>query len=145
MMELASTETRRLIAAAGLEAMLRSDGALELYESRAEFEASLRAWQAREAAGIACRHLDGAGIAQLQPGLSPRFTHGTFVPGWQSIADPYEYAKALADRVVERGGRIVRAEVRGPGHRLWAWVRASLLRARDLADDARCGVERGPR
>ena len=113
MMELASTETRRLIAAAGLDAMLRSDGALELYESRAEFEASLPAWQAREAAGIACRHLDAAGIAQLQPGLSPRFTHGTFVPGWQSIADPYDYAKALADRVVEWGGRIVRAEVRG--------------------------------
>ena len=36
----------------GLNApVLRSDGALELYESRAEFEASLGAWQAREAAG----------------------------------------------------------------------------------------------
>ncbi|MEF2550757.1 FAD-binding oxidoreductase [Aurantimonas sp. A2-1-M11] len=113
MMDLASTETRRLVAMAGLDAMLRSDGALELYESRAEFEASLPSWRARAAARIGFRHLEGAAIAELQPGLSPIFTHATFVPGWQSIADPYDYARALADRVVEGGGRIVRAEVTG--------------------------------
>ena len=38
--------------------MLREDGSLELYESEAEFQASLPGWAARDRFGIAYRHLE---------------------------------------------------------------------------------------
>ncbi len=91
--------------------MLRKEGNLQVYESDAEFRAWLPGWQAREAHGIAFRHMSAAEMAELQPGLAPRFLRGTFTPGWYSIADPKLFTLALADRFTAGGGRIERAEV----------------------------------
>jgi D-amino-acid dehydrogenase len=52
-------------------------------------------------------------MADLQPGLSPRFVRGTFTPGWYSISDPKLFTLALADRFTGQGGRILRADVTG--------------------------------
>ncbi|MBN7756666.1 FAD-binding oxidoreductase [Nitratireductor aquimarinus] len=91
---------------AGLTGMLRREGQLQVYEGAREFRASLSGWQAREAAGIAFRHLEGDEIAEYQPGLSPRFTHATFTPGWATIDDPKDYTLALAERFRANGGEI---------------------------------------
>jgi D-amino-acid dehydrogenase len=93
--------------------MLRKKGNLQVYESEAELRASLPGWDARTAHGIEFRHMSAEEMVSLQPGLSPRFTHGTFTPGWWSIADPMDYVLALADRFRARGGTILRAEVTG--------------------------------
>ncbi|MFC7398033.1 NAD(P)/FAD-dependent oxidoreductase [Chelatococcus sp. GCM10030263] len=111
LMRLAAGETMALIGRAGLTAMLRPNGNLELYESDEELTAALRGWEARKAEGIEFEHLRGEAIAALQPGLSPRFKVATFVPGWKNIADPFDFARALARRVEKRGGRFRRAEV----------------------------------
>lgn len=50
-------------------------------------------------------------MADLQPGLSPRFTHGTFTPEWYSISDPKLYTLKLAERFRAEGGQIERAEI----------------------------------
>ncbi|MCE7029803.1 NAD(P)/FAD-dependent oxidoreductase [Jiella avicenniae] len=112
LMRLARGETHRLIAAAGLQSLLRSDGNLELYESARERDASLASWAAREREGIEFHHLSGEAIAAYQPGLSPRFTHATFVPGWQSVSDPYDYACALWQSAAA-GAQRRQGEVRG--------------------------------
>jgi D-amino-acid dehydrogenase len=91
--------------------MLRKDGNLQVYETEAEFRASLPGWEARTAHGIEFLHMNADEMAALQPGLSPRFIKGTFTPGWWSIADPKLYVQALADRFRAGGGRILRAEV----------------------------------
>lgn len=111
MMDLSKAELEGFLTATGTISMLRKDGNLQVYESEAEFQASMPGWKAREAHGIAFSHLDPAGMAELQPGLSPRFTHGTFTPGWYSIADPKLYTLALADHFVSRGGRIEKGEI----------------------------------
>jgi D-amino-acid dehydrogenase len=49
-------------------------------------------------------------MAEVQPGLHARFTHGTFTPGWYSIADPRLYTLALAERVTAQGGTLIRSE-----------------------------------
>ncbi len=95
---------------AGLQAMLRRKGQLQVYEGEAEFRASLPGWQVRQAEGIEFRHVKGAEIAEIQPGLAPRFTHATFTPSWCSVTDPRDYTLALADCVRARGGEIVIAE-----------------------------------
>jgi D-amino-acid dehydrogenase len=111
MMRLAAREMDALIAEAGLAAMVRSDGSLELYESEAEFAASASGWAARTAHGIAFEHVQRDRLAELQPGLSPGFVRGTFVPAWRTVSDPFDYATALARVVARRGAQFLRGEV----------------------------------
>jgi D-amino-acid dehydrogenase len=106
LMRLAEAEWMALLDRAGLrERMLREDGSLELYESEAEFQASLPGWAAREKVGIAFRHVAGGDLAALQPGLSPRFVRGTFVPGWKTVADPKLLGKAIWAFAAANGAR----------------------------------------
>ena len=91
MMDLSKVELEPFLAATGTLPMLRKDGNLQVYESEAELKASLPGWRARADHGIEFRHMGAAEMAEIQPGLAPRFTHGTFTPGWFSIADPKLY------------------------------------------------------
>ncbi|MGN7867395.1 NAD(P)/FAD-dependent oxidoreductase [Paracoccus sp. 22332] len=113
LMDLSKTELEPFLAATGTAPMLRKEGNLQVYESQAEFNASLPGWRARADHGIDFRHMTSDEMAQIQPGLSPRFTHGTFTPGWYSIADPRDYVLALADRFRAGGGTITIAEATG--------------------------------
>ena len=92
---------------AGLQAMLRRYGQLQVYEGAAQFAAALPGWEMKAAEGIPFHHLKGAEIAEVQPGLAARFTHVTFTPSWCSVTDPRDYTLALADCVRARGGEIV--------------------------------------
>ena len=112
LMDLSKAELEPFLAATGTLPMLRKEGNLQVYESKAELEAALPGWAVREAHGIEFRHMTAEEMAAIQPGLSPRFTHGTFTPGWYSIADPKLFTLALADRFRADGGRIEMAEVR---------------------------------
>lgn len=111
LMDLSKAELEPFLAATGTLPMLEKRGNLQVYESEAEFRASFPGWQARTDHGIEFHHMTAAEMAGLQPGLSPRFTRGTFTPGWYSIADPKLYTLALADRFRTNGGTILRAEV----------------------------------
>ncbi len=110
-MDLSKAELEPFLAETGTLPMLRKEGNLQVYESEAELKASLPGWKARAEHGIEFRHMGAAEMAEIQPGLAPRFTHGTFTPGWYSIADPKLYTLALADHFRAKGGKIERAEV----------------------------------
>jgi D-amino-acid dehydrogenase len=111
LMDLARREWASLAAAAGIASMVRSDGSLELYESEDELKASLPGWQARERHGIGFEHIRGSRLAELQPGLSPRFVAGTFVAEWQTVDDPYLFATALGEAVKARGAGFLSGDV----------------------------------
>lgn len=111
LMDLSKAELEPFLHRVGASAMLRNDGNLQVYEGEAEFRASLAGWQARADHGIAFHHMNAEEMARIQPGLAPRFTHGTFTPGWYSIADPRAYTLELARRFTADGGAIGRAEV----------------------------------
>jgi D-amino-acid dehydrogenase len=108
---LSRAELEPFLAAAGAASMLAKGGSLQVYEGAAEFQAAQPGWRLREEHGLAFRHVSAAEMAEIQPGLAPRFTHGTFTPDWWSIADPKLYTLALAERLVAGGGEIRRAEV----------------------------------
>ena len=162
MMKLAEAEWMGLLDRSGTRPMLREDGSLELYESEAEFRASLSGWAARARFGIGFRHVEGQEIAALQPGLAPRFVKGTFVPGWKTVADPkllgkavWAYAERLGARFeqarVERveaaadGAAIVLADgtIRKAGQVIVAAGAWSHLLARGLGDHIPLETERG--
>ncbi|MBS3978428.1 MAG: FAD-binding oxidoreductase [Rhodobacteraceae bacterium] len=113
LMDLSRVELEPFLSATGTLPMLRKDGNLQVYETEAEFRAARPGWEARTAHRIDFRHLSAAEMADLQPGLSPRFIRGTFTPGWWSIADPKDYVLALAEKFRAQGGTILRAEVTG--------------------------------
>lgn len=104
LMDLSKAALEPFLAATGTAHMLRKQGNLQVYEGAAEMAASLPGWKARADHGIEFAHLTAPQMAEYQPGLSPRFTHGTFTPGWYSIADPKLYTLALADRFKANGG-----------------------------------------
>ncbi|UFN47127.1 FAD-dependent oxidoreductase [Roseomonas sp. OT10] len=112
LMRVAAEAMREMVAGAGLGGRVRDDGNLELFESEAEWRASLPGWAAREAEGIRFAHLRGAELAASQPGLSPRFVVGSFTPDWQTVDDPYLFARSLADHLLAQGVALTRAEVR---------------------------------
>ncbi|MCA0276006.1 MAG: FAD-binding oxidoreductase [Proteobacteria bacterium] len=111
MMDLSKVELEPFLRQTGTAPMLRKEGNLQVYEGEAELKASLPGWQAREEHGIEFHHLNAADMAEIQPGLAPRFTHGTFTPGWFSISDPRLYVLALAEHFLTSGGSIERSEV----------------------------------
>ena len=111
MMKLAEPEWMGLLDRSGTRSMLREDGSLELYESEAEFRASLPGWAARDRFGIPYRHIDGDEIPTLQPGLSGQFIKGTFVPGWKTSIDPKLLGKAIWAYAERLGATFTRREV----------------------------------
>jgi D-amino-acid dehydrogenase len=111
LMDLARAELEPFLAATGTASMLRKEGNLQVYETEAEFRAALPGWQVRIDHGIEVIHMDRAQIDALQPGLSPRFQHGTFTPGWQSVTDPKDFTLALADRFRANGGTLAMSQV----------------------------------
>ncbi|BCG92312.1 NAD(P)/FAD-dependent oxidoreductase [Mesorhizobium sp. 131-2-1] len=111
MMKLAEAEWMGLLDRSGTRRMLREDGSLEFYESETEFRASLPGWAERERFGIGFRHVEGEEMATLQPGLSPRFVKGTFVPSWKTVADPKLLGKAVWAHAERLGARFEHARV----------------------------------
>ncbi|QUS36757.1 NAD(P)/FAD-dependent oxidoreductase [Falsirhodobacter algicola] len=111
LMDLSKAELEPFLQRSGTAPMLRRDGNLQLYETEAEFRAAKPGWDLRANHGIPFRHMTAEEMAELQPGLSPRFIRGTFTPDWYSIADPRLYTLALAERLVSQGGRIRRADI----------------------------------
>jgi D-amino-acid dehydrogenase len=108
LMRLAASEMAEMLVEARLGHMVRADGSLELYESEAEFAASAAGWRARTEHGFAFEHVRGERLAALQPGLASQFVAGTFVPEWQTVTDPHDFALALADHVRGRGAQFLK-------------------------------------
>lgn len=111
----------RLIRRVAGEAMMRREGQLQLYEGAGEFAAARPAWDLRARHGVAFTLLDRPeAIAEIQPGLNPRFTHAGFTPDWLNTTDPEAWAWHLARAFQAAGGVIDRAEIRalrpGPDH-----------------------------
>lgn len=113
LMSLSSAAVERLIASVDGEDMMQRDGQMQLYESEAEFRASLPNWELRRQNGIEFELLKGAAeIADKQPGLSPRFTHAGFTPNWMNTVDPKAWVEKLAQAFRDRGGKIEQCDIR---------------------------------
>lgn len=112
LMERSRAALDRQIAAVDGEAMIQREGQLQLYEGEAEYRASLDTWELRRRHGIRFSLLDcPAAIADIQPGLHPRFTHAAFTPDWMNTTDPKVWVEHLAQQFCSRGGVIERANV----------------------------------
>lgn len=113
MMRLAESSWSAMLDRTRTRSMLREDGSLELYESDAEYAASLGGWAARQRFGITFQPVDRGGIEALQPGLSTRFVRAVFVPGWKTVSDPMLIGRAIWDHAAGHGAHFRRGTVAG--------------------------------
>ncbi len=111
LMELSKRETESLFAAAGLSRHLRHDGAIYLFDGATAARAAQPVWDLRARHGVAFEPVSGQRLAELQPGLNPRFSHGVFVPEWMTLSDPYQVTTALGAAAVALGAVFEPGEV----------------------------------
>jgi D-amino-acid dehydrogenase len=102
-----------LLADAGLSDVLSQEGCLSLYADEAEFAADREHIAVLERFGFAHEVLGGNAIRALEPALTTAIGRAVLFPQNRSVRDPYKLVTALADRFVERGGRIESGEVVG--------------------------------
>jgi D-amino-acid dehydrogenase len=113
LMRLARATLEPFMALTGTTAMLRKTGQLQVHETARGFDADARAREEAARFGFTWRPLVGHdAIAEVQPGLSPRFTHATFTEDWWAIADPKLYVLALAAALRPKGAGIDTGEAR---------------------------------
>jgi len=112
LMRIARQEMDTLVQSAGLASMVRSDGVIEFYESEAELRAAQAEIDAKTREGIDVRIVRGAEMRDLQPGIDPRFGAATFIPKWQTVSDPFDFALAIGKAAIDRGVTFRKAEVK---------------------------------
>ena len=104
-MDLSRTALERQISGTDGESLIRREGQLQLFEGVREFQASLMTWDLRRAQGIDFDLLESpAAIAEIQPGIDPRFTHAGFTPQWMNTVDPKSWVEHLAQAFIGQGG-----------------------------------------
>jgi D-amino-acid dehydrogenase len=103
----------RLIANVDGEPLMRREGQLQVYEGEAAYRTSLPAWDLRRQHGVRFDLLQSpSALAEIQPGLSPRFTHAGYTPDWMNTVDPARWTEYLAQQFVSAGGTIEIADIR---------------------------------
>ncbi len=112
LMRLSQDALARQVRALGAEHLLQRGGQLQLFETEGAYRASLPVWRLREAHGVAFEMLESAGaIADIQPGLDPRFTRAGYTPDWINTCDPRRWLAHLLEAFRAGGGRIEAGEV----------------------------------
>ncbi|MGI9305485.1 MAG: NAD(P)/FAD-dependent oxidoreductase [Gammaproteobacteria bacterium] len=103
LMRLGESTLAQTLSRTGLGSMVRSNGALYLYESEAQYRADLKNWHSRERHGIQFECYEGGTLHEFQPGLSRSIAAGIFTPAFQSVSNPYDYCRALHNHVESNG------------------------------------------
>lgn len=99
--------------AAGLGALLRQDGALNVFETAAGARAASAEAALLRAHGIVFEDLPGAEVAARLPGLRLMPAGGRLYPQAAHVVNPQRLVQALAQRFVADGGEILARPVTG--------------------------------
>ncbi len=103
-----------LIEDAGAEGLVDPRaGLLHVFRSRAALEAASWAYELRRRLGIRAEELDGEAARAIEPLLAPDVEAAVWLPDVGIVRDPLGLSRAIATRIVARGGRFRRAEATG--------------------------------
>jgi D-amino-acid dehydrogenase len=108
----AVAEHEALLTEADALRYLHHEGWLKLYRSEAGFAAISRELDLAGEFGIAHRVLDPDAARALEPDLDPVFRRAVHWPGVASVSDPLAVTKAYANRLIARGGVVLRGDAR---------------------------------
>ncbi|QXZ17118.1 FAD-dependent oxidoreductase [Pseudomonas sp. AO-1] len=101
-----------LLQACTEQGLLRESPVIKLFESAAGMEQERPYLAFRTALGFKAEILDAATIADLEPSLAGRFSHGLLFPDWRSVSDTEGFIAALTQSFIDQGGVRVRGQVK---------------------------------
>lgn len=104
---------RRLAEEAGVGDLIRRQGLLYIFPSRADFEAEALAWRLRRDNGVSWIELDANELRQREPALDRRYRFGVLVEAGGHCLDPGAYVAALVRHAVEQGAALRRERAIG--------------------------------
>ncbi len=105
--------TERQIKLVQGEDLIQRDGQLRLYEDRSHWQADqTQRTYLQEHGTVVQELLSAKDIAEIQPGLSPRFTHALYTPDWINTTDPKSWTQRLAQKFLSLGGVIDQTDVK---------------------------------
>jgi D-amino-acid dehydrogenase len=123
-----------LAEAAGVPELIRRQGLMYVYPSRAEFEAEAMAWRVRRNTGIQWIELGPDEMRQREPALDRRYGFGVLVEEGGHCLDPGAYVAALVQLAVAEGAAL--RQDRATGFRIEGGrLRAVLGDAGEIAAD----------
>ena len=99
---------RPLLEAANAASLIRESGSLVVYRDVNGFERGAAEWQMRRDRGAVFEVIEGAGIRELVPALSPAFQRAVLQPEHGYVVDPARLVRRLAEHFLEEGGAKVR-------------------------------------
>ncbi len=100
-------ERHRLLAEeAGIGELIRRQGLLYVFPSRADFAAEALAWRLRRENGVEWIELDADELRQREPALDRRYTFGVLVEAGGHCLDPGGYVAALVAHAVGQGATL---------------------------------------
>ena len=100
-----------LLKETGLRHMLSANGCLSLYADEAEFRADREHMEVLERFGFRHEILGANAIRDLEPAVTTTIGKAVLFPDNRSVADPYRFVVALADKFRLLGGLIEEGEV----------------------------------
>ncbi|HEY9568125.1 MAG TPA: FAD-binding oxidoreductase [Thalassobaculum sp.] len=103
---------RRLIELSKAHDIVRPTGWLKVYSSQRSFERTAEERAVMTRRGVNFDVLTSDEIRQLEPGLSPKFTHGYHQPDNGFVSQPIKLTEAYFAKFQELGGRWVAEKVR---------------------------------
>lgn len=100
-----------LMKAHRIEGIVEPLGWLKVYTGETSFAGTLEERQTIERLGANVQILNQDELRQLEPALSPRFTHGAFQPDNHFVTSPVKLTEAYAKAFIGLGGRFVAEKV----------------------------------
>jgi D-amino-acid dehydrogenase len=100
-----------LLASVGAPDLLRRDGMLHVYRTKAGFDASAFARRLRTDNQSLVETLEAGRIRELEPAVSREYRFGFFLPDNGHVRNPLRVVQVLARHFVEHGGTITRVAV----------------------------------
>ncbi|WP_341313532.1 FAD-dependent oxidoreductase [Paraburkholderia sp. IMGN_8] len=91
------------------KALLGQRPVLELFDNPNAIERDKAHLELRQSLGFSYQRLNATEIADLEPALAGRFSHGLLFPDWRFVSDTEGFIAALTGSFVSRGGRRVRS------------------------------------
>ena len=114
LMELSRAALERQVRDTGGEHLLQRQGQLRVFQGARRWDRSRAYWDACRQYGIRFEILKSPGeIAEIQPGLSPEFTHAGYTPDWINTRDPMLWLEHLVSVFRARGGVVDTLDARG--------------------------------
>ncbi|MDA0674882.1 MAG: FAD-binding oxidoreductase [Proteobacteria bacterium] len=101
-----------LFEAARAQDLIKKPGLMAVYEKDESFERARFAYDLRRNRGIRVEEISGDQVRDMVPAIGPAAKRAYFMPDVSYVINPLRLTETLARHFVERGGKIVREEVR---------------------------------